>query len=108
MKLRKAIASIKKKKSGKRWHQSTIINAYPKSPKSNNSKRFSMIRNSSPDLPDLPEVSHLLRFATSSTRAGGQDDVSSDKLPQIKKQSAGNKYRDISDRRRGNRQQETV
>ena len=40
---------------------------------------FSFIWNSSPD---LPEVSHLLRFGTSSTRAGGQDDVSSKKLPQ--------------------------
>ena len=33
--------------------------------------------------PDLPEVSHLLQFGTSSTRAGGQDDVSSNQLPQI-------------------------
>ena len=47
-----------------------------------------MIWNSSPDLPDLPsmpEVSHLLQFGTSSTRAGGQDDVSSNQLPQNKK-----------------------
>ena len=42
---------------------------------------FSLIWNSSPD---LPEVSHLLRFGTSSTRAGGQDDVSSSKLPQTR------------------------
>ena len=28
-------------------------------------------------------MSHLLRFGTSSTRAGGQDDVSSNKLRQI-------------------------
>ena len=51
-----------------------------------NSYCFSMIWNSSPDLPDLPnlpEVSHLLPFGTSSTRAGGQDDVSSNKLPQM-------------------------
>ena len=41
---------------------------------------FSLIWNSSPD---LAVVSHLLRFGTSSTRAGGQDDVSSNKLPQI-------------------------
>ena len=50
-----------------------------------NSKCFSMIWNSSPDLPDLPSVpegSHLLQFGTSSTRAGGQDDVSSNQLPQ--------------------------
>ena len=33
--------------------------------------------------PDLPGVSHLLQFGTSSTRAGGQDDVSSNQLPQI-------------------------
>ena len=57
--------------------------------KQHNSKCVSMIWNSSPDLPDLPavpavpEVSHLLPFGTSSTRAGGQDDVSSNQLPQI-------------------------
>ena len=34
--------------------------------------------------PDLLGVSHLLQFGTSSTRAGGQDDVSSNQLPQIK------------------------
>ena len=48
-----------------------------------NSKFVSMTWNSSPDLTDLPEVSHLLRFGTSSTRAGGQDDVSCNQLPQI-------------------------
>ena len=32
--------------------------------------------------PDLGEVSHLLQFGTSSTRAGGQDDVNSNQLPQ--------------------------
>ena len=45
-----------------------------------------MIWNSSrelPNLPDLLEVSHLLRFGTSLTRARGQDDVSSKQLPQI-------------------------
>ena len=30
---------------------------------------------------DLPEERHLLQFGTSSPRAGGQDDVSSNKLP---------------------------
>ena len=38
-----------------------------------------------PDLPDLPAVleeSHLLPSGTSSTRAGGQDDASSNQLPQ--------------------------
>ena len=43
---------------------------------------FPSIWNSSPDLPDLPKVNHLLRFGISSTRAGGQDDVSFNKLPQ--------------------------
>ena len=49
-----------------------------------------MIWNSLPELagtlwnpPDLPEVSHLLQLGTSSTRARGQDDVSSNQLPQI-------------------------
>ena len=57
-----------------------------------NSICFSMIWNSSPDLPDLldlPEVSHLLQFGTSSTRAGCQDDVSSNKLPQTIVQRGG-------------------
>ena len=48
-----------------------------------NCKCFSMIWKSSADLldlPDLPEVSYLLRFGTSSTRAGGQDDLSSNQL----------------------------
>ena len=57
----------------------------PNHRKPNNSSGSSLIWNSSPDLPDLPdlpEVSHLLWFGTS-TRAGGQDDVSSNKLPQI-------------------------
>ena len=35
-------------------------------------------------LPELGEVSHLLQFGTSSTRAGGQDDVRSNQLPQMK------------------------
>ena len=55
-----------------------------------NSQCFSMVGNSSPEpagtlrnFPQLGEVSHLLQFGTSSTRAGGQDDVSSNKLPQI-------------------------
>ena len=43
---------------------------------------FAVIWNSSLDLPNLAEVSHLLRFGTSSTHAGGQDDVSSDQVPQ--------------------------
>ena len=47
-----------------------------------NSLCFSTVWNSSPDLPDLPDVSRLLRFGTSSTQAGGQDDVSSNQLPQ--------------------------
>ena len=34
-------------------------------------------------MPAVPEVSHLLPFGTSSTRAGGQDDVRSNQLPQI-------------------------
>ena len=58
---------------------------FPNHPKHYNSVCFSMIWNSSPDEPDLPavpEVSHLLPFGTSSTRAGGQDDVSSNQLPQ--------------------------
>ena len=36
-----------------------------------------------PDLPESAEVRHLPQFATSSTRAKGQDDVSYQKLPQI-------------------------
>ena len=39
--------------------------------------------------PDLGEVSHLLQFGTSLTRAGGQDDVSFDKLSQIDSGLAG-------------------
>ena len=31
---------------------------------------------------ELGDVGHLLQFGTSSTRAGGQDDVSSNQLPQ--------------------------
>ena len=34
------------------------------------------------DPPFLPEVRHLVQFGTSSTHAGGQDDVSSNQLPQ--------------------------
>ena len=59
-----------------------------------NSNCFSMIWNSSPDLPSVPavpEVSHLLPFGTSSTHAGGQDDVSSNQLPQIKRGGSHNK-----------------
>ena len=33
--------------------------------------------------PDLPEASNFLQFGTSSTRAGAQDDVSSNKPPQM-------------------------
>ena len=33
--------------------------------------------------PLAPEVRHLLQFGTSSTRAGGPDDVSYSKLPQM-------------------------
>ena len=44
---------------------------------------FSMIWNSSPNPPGLGEVSHLLQCGTSSTGAGSQDDVSSNKLPRI-------------------------
>ena len=32
---------------------------------------------------DPPELHHLVQFGTSSTRARGQDDMSSNKLPQI-------------------------
>ena len=67
-----------------------IIGVHLSPPVRNHRKRytsmcFSMIWNSCPDLldlPDLPEVSHLLRFGTSSTRPGGQGDMSSNKLPQ--------------------------
>ena len=37
----------------------------------------------------MPEVSHLLPFGTSSTCAGGQDNVSSNQLPQINEFTGG-------------------
>ena len=39
--------------------------------------------NSEADLPDLPEMGHGWQSWTPTTRAGGQDDVSYNKLPQI-------------------------
>ena len=39
---------------------------------------------------DLPEVSHVLQFRISSTRAGGQDDVSSNKS--FKSSSSSSSY----------------
>ena len=68
-----------------------LSNAVRNHRKRYDSKYFEMIWNSSPELsgtlqnpPNLPGVTHLLQFGTSSTRARDQDDVSSNQLPQIK------------------------
>ena len=56
-------------------------------------KRAKMVP--SPDPPDPPDPGYLvhgLRLGTSPTRAGGQDDVSLDKLPQTINISAGIAY----------------
>ena len=63
-----------------------LSNACPKSP---NTFEFPALFNDLElipgtlwNLPDLEEVSQLLQFWTCLTRAGGQDDVSSNQLPQ--------------------------
>ena len=59
-----------------------------------------MIWNSSPEPsgtlrnpPNLREVSHLLQFGTSSTRAGDQADVSSNQLPRIRKYTSSQTFK---------------
>ena len=51
-------------------------------------KRANMIPSADPGDPaDPPDLVHGLQLGTSPTRAGGQDDVSLNKLPQIMKAS---------------------
>ena len=62
----------------------------------NNRKRAKMIASGDPGIPGDPgypgDLVHGLQLGTSPTRAGGQDDVSSNKLPQTKEyQTLGKK-----------------
>ena len=82
--------SILKSPSRNKPHDSLCVLLISTFAESQRSRMFSNDSNSCPDLQDLLQVRHLLRFSTSSTRIRGQGDVSSKKFLQISKQIESN------------------